>query len=189
MKFINGVPDYVLHWEAYDHLHYKGEFEALIEMQKLYVKKHPDQIREKLMLADAYGYAGKHLQALKILKRLHRYDPYDFEFTHAIIECLDKLGKNPKLYDWKREVIIFDTSEEATQWCYTYMQREGVSDNTLHLFLEMDVTGFTRFDEDELLDFLKEDARFMIHEGEDMVDSVVELREWQTSIRTCEEVC
>lgn len=178
MTIINGVPEYVLHWEAYDKLYYKGEFKALIELQKKYVKKHPEDFREKLLLADAYSYAGQYGVALKILKKLHKFNPYDTEFTHAIVECLDKLEKDPKSFDWRRKVIIFEGKSETTDWCYTYLQKEGVSDDAFNLLFEMEVAGYARFEEEELIDILKADSRFRVHESEDEDYPIIELKEW-----------
>lgn len=178
MKFINGVPDYVLHWEAYDQLYYKGEFEALIVLQKKYVKQHPGNYREKLLLADAYSYAGKYGVALKILKRLHKFNPYDTEFTHAIVECLYKLEKDPKTFKWEREVIIFEGKAETTDWCYAYLSKEGASDDAYNMLFEMEVAGYARFEEDALINFLKSDCRFRVHEIEDEDYPVIELSEW-----------
>ena len=178
MTFVNGVPDYVIHWEAYDKLYYKGDFEGLIELQKNYVKKHPADFREKLLLADAYSYAGKYEVALKILKKLHRLNPYDTEFTHAIVACLDHLGKDPRNFEWRRQVIIFEGGTETRDWCYNYLKKEGVSDDAFNMLFEMEVAGYARFEEEALITYLKADQRFRVHESEDEDYPIIELREW-----------
>ena len=91
------IPDHIIHWEAYDHLYYKGEFDALIRLQKAYVKRHPADAREKLLLADAYMYANKDKQALKILKKLCVKDPGKVEYVEAMVECYEKLESKSRL--------------------------------------------------------------------------------------------
>lgn len=177
-KMMSGVPDYVIHWENYDQLYYKGDYTKLIELQKAYVKKHPADTREKLLLADAYNYAGRHKSALKILKRLHRFDPYDTEITHTLVECLDKLAIDPKTFKWLRNVQIFDGSKATKDWCYAYLKEQGVSDDAFNIHYEMSEAGYTRFDEDGLLNLLREDERFRIHDVQGEVYPVIELSEW-----------
>lgn len=105
----NSVPAYIVHWEAYDRLYYTGQFDALIKLQAAYVKRNPENHREKLLLSDAYNYAGKHRKALKILTKLHKNNPYDTEYVTALAECLVKLKINPNMYPWRRNVLIFDS--------------------------------------------------------------------------------
>lgn len=178
MKMINGVPDYIVHWEAYDKLYYKGDFLALIKLQKDYVRNNPSNPREKLMLADAYSYATQYQAALKILKSLHKFDPHDTEFTHALVECLDKMGRDPKTYSFRRPVTIFDDQKVSADWCYDYLKHEGISDDAFNLLYEMEIAGYVRFEEDKLVEHLQQDQRFRVNvvEGEDY--PVIELSEW-----------
>lgn len=178
MKITNGVPDYVLHWEAYDNLYYKGDFLALIKLQKDYLRKNPSNPREKLMLADAYVYATQYQQAMKILKSLHKFDPQDTEFTHALVECLDKMGKNPKDYPFRRKVPIFESQQETADWCYNYLKHEGLSNDPFNLLFEMEVAGYVRFEEEQLVAYLQQDKRFNVHEIEGEDYPAIELSEW-----------
>ena len=178
MKMINGVPDYILHWEAYDNLYYKGEFLALIKLQKAYISDNPGNPREKLMLADAYKYAGQLGQALKILKGLHKFDPDDTEFTHALIECLDAMEMDPKDYPFRRKVLIFEGAEESTTWCYNYLKKEGVPSDVFNLLFEMEVEGYVRFEEDDLKAFLAQDGRFKVDELKESEYPSVALKAW-----------
>lgn len=159
---MNKVPEHILHWESYDKLYYRGEYEALIALQKAYVKNHPENIRERLILADAYGYAGQHQAALKILKKLHKISPYDAEFTHALVECLDKLKEDPKEFSWRRAVVIFESADETQEWCYKYLLSKGPSQDAFNLLFEMEVAGYVRFDEEQLIEYLSADERFRI---------------------------
>lgn len=177
-KMVNGVPEYVIHWEKYDKLYYQGNFDQLIQLQKAYVKKHPEDFREKLLLADAYSYAGKYRSALKILKRLHRFNPYDTEFTHALVECLDHLNLDPKSFQWSREVPVFEDNPATLDWCYNYLRKEGVSDDAFNMLFEMESIGYARFDEVGLIKLLRKDDRFRVHELKDEEYPLIELTEW-----------
>ncbi len=161
------VPEYILHWEEFDRLYYKGDYKALIEMQVAYVKKHSDDLREELLLADAYGYDEQHDKALKILEHLHAIQPYDQEITQALAECLVKLDVKPKSYQWKREVLMFDNAETVTNWCFKYLKEIGKASDTFNLMYEMETIGYVSMEDEKLTEYLKEDGRFMVSSTED----------------------
>lgn len=173
------IPAYIKHWEAYDDLYYKGEFEALVRLQKDYVKNRPDDCRELLLLADAYCYAGRYRAALKILKRLHVFDPYNSEYVQALVECLDGLKIDPMTFKWRRPIELFEDGKSACDWVQRYLQRSGVSDDACNLYVEMDSTGYARFDIEAFIEFLKADERFRVHEGSLEDATIVELSAWR----------
>ena len=153
------VPEYILHWEEFDRLYYKGDYKQLILSQKEYIKQHPEDDRERLLLADAYMYDGQDKRALKILSNLHKKYPFDIEYMHTLSECLYKLKRDPNTYDWKRKVIIFDNNQKCSDFCYEYIKSNG-SECSFTLLYEMEEGGYSKYDTEALELILSNDERF-----------------------------
>lgn len=179
MKFLDGIPDYVIHWENYDRLYYEQDYEGMIRLQKDYLQHHTGNPRDELMLADAYGYAGKHKLALKILKRLHRFNPYDSEYVEALVECLKKCRINPRTFKWRRKVLFFEGREETVGWCYTWLEKKGEAEKLCDLYMEMWNIGYIGFDVAGLEEILGDDPRFELSESSLKDEVAITLNQWK----------
>lgn len=92
----NCIPDFIVHWEKYNHLYYTGEYVELIEYQKNYVEQHPSSDTERLLLADAYMYHLDYENALTILNELSEKNQDDKEIHETLIKCLEKRSEPKK---------------------------------------------------------------------------------------------
>ncbi len=73
MTFINGVPEYVLHWETYDRLYYKGEFEKSERIFEKLLIIEPENIEMLSALAASYFKNGKNKKAKETAERIEAF--------------------------------------------------------------------------------------------------------------------
>lgn len=150
------------HWELHDQLYREHDYESLIALQLAYIEAHPGNPRDFLFLADAYGYAGYHTKAMKVLKKLHKSDPWDFEYVQAMVECLLSLDKDPEAFNWRRPVTIIVNRDQGLNWCISYLKERGDHQEIFDVYCAMEDEGYVAFDLEAFESYLSTDSRFIL---------------------------
>ncbi|MCA9195127.1 MAG: hypothetical protein KDB03_25320, partial [Planctomycetales bacterium] len=93
---------------------------------------------------------------------IHRECPDLTSFQYRILNALQALGRNENDFNWTIRPAIVYLTEDFVDRCYGYLRPKRNPRSIHELTFEIGAGNYLAFSEDELLQCLKQDARFVV---------------------------
>ena len=162
---MNHYKDNEYDFESWEDEHYYREnkdFEGLVNHCFNIYQERPNDIHAQYNLGEAYILNNEYNKAIELLKKSHNKHPGIIAFQHQILAALYGLGKDENDFDWKNFPKIIKLSTEILDRCYKYLKSKRKPRLVFELYNLFILEGYVRFTEDELLNSIKSDPRFIV---------------------------
>jgi hypothetical protein len=133
-----------------------------VKYRERLLKTNPNDFHAQLMLGEAYILNSEFGIAIEYLTSLHSKMPDDEEVQHLILDVLFALGKNENDFIWEIQPIIIDLNITVLNECYDCLRGKRKGRTVSDLYCSLMSGGYLKFDENELLQSLEGDNRFLI---------------------------
>ncbi len=149
-------------WEEHYDLYQQKDWPALVEYCESEVRRCPDDLHAAERLADAYLRNGDYDKAIEFSGKIHREEPDISSFQHRILDALRALGKSEDDFDWVVPPEIVRLTLEFADRCYEFLRPKRTPRSIYDLTSEVGCHKYCAFSDDDLLQFLSQDARFNV---------------------------
>jgi tetratricopeptide (TPR) repeat protein len=113
-------------------------------------------------LGDAYFLNGEYERAIKFMSEHHRKYPWNVDYQYVILDGLYALGKNENDFDWIEKPVILRMSDDIVDACHEVLKPKRKPRSITEIYLEFVPKGYLLFTEEDLLNALLGDERFII---------------------------
>jgi len=153
-------------WELYAELCEQGDYERLVAHCEEEADRNAGDLLALERLGNAYVLNGNYEKAVRRMGKCHREYPEIDAFQHIILDALFAMGKTEDHFDWATPPRVLRLGRGVCDLCYEYLRpkRKPRSVNELHS--GMLHRGYVTFSEEQLLEALQADQRFLI-KGDD----------------------
>ena len=149
-------------WESYTELLEKEDYPGLVRYCEQEALRRPDDLYAQYYLGDAYFLNGEYERAIKFMSEHHRKYPWNVDYQYVILDALYALGKNENDFDWIEKPVIFRMSGDIVDACYEFLKPKRKPRSITEIYLEFVPKGYLLFTEEDLLNALLGDKRFII---------------------------
>ncbi len=154
-------------WEIEAEYFDKEDWDGLVKYRYKEIQKYPKDIDIKWGLGEAYVLNKEYEKAIELLIPLHKLQPENPNIQHTLLDALFAIGKDENSIPWICKPKIIRLGEEVSILCYNYLKKRRTPKTVSNIYLELIVEGYLVFNEDELMDFLRTDNRFILNEIND----------------------
>ncbi len=162
MKLMSNIPEHIIQWNLEDKCYDRKDYEGVVKLREAFCLKYPEDFDAALRLADAYVDNGQFDHALELLTELHEVEPYALDVANVIVTCLLSLDRDIRTYPWIKKPHVFYIDDDMANWCYNLIDKMGRAVDSIDLYIRLEDAGCARFYEDEMLEYLRGDDRFVI---------------------------
>jgi tetratricopeptide (TPR) repeat protein len=113
-------------------------------------------------LGDAYFLNGEYEKAIEFISKHHRKYPWNEDYQHVILDAFYALGKNENDFDWVEKPVILRMSDDIVDSCNKFLKPKRKPRSITEIYLEFVPKGYLLFTEENLLNALLGDERFII---------------------------
>lgn len=152
-------------WEDHYDLHEQRDYPSLVALCESEVRRRPDDLHAAERLADAYMLNEEYEKVIEFAAMIHRERPEIPSFQHRILDALRALGKDEDDFDWTIQPKIIRLTADFADRCYEYLRPKRNPRSIHDLTFGIGQGDYLAFTDEELLQYLKQDARFVIDGG------------------------
>jgi len=149
-------------WEFHFELHERRDYPALVLLCESEVNRNPHDLHAHERLGHAYVLNGDYDKAIRSMGRCHRQFPDIDAFQHIILDALFAQGKTEHDFEWVSAPVILRLGTEVCDICYDYLRPKRKPRSVMDLYPQLMFRGYLAFNEDELLQALNNDERFLV---------------------------
>lgn len=149
-------------WEAYYDFHERRDYKGLVDFCEGAIEHRPNDLQAAERLVDAYLRNGDYDRAIEFAAKIHRKHPDMLSFAHKILEALFALGKSENDFDWTVRPTVVRLTEVVADRCYQFLLPKRKPRYIHDLRSEYAHGDFVSFTDDELLEYLRRDSRFVV---------------------------
>jgi len=153
-------------WEVHYDFHQQRDWPGLVAYCESEVRRRPDDLHAAERLADAYMLNEEYEKVIGFTAKIHRECPDIPSFQHRILDALRALGRNENDFDWTVPPKIIRLTSDIADRCYEFLRPKRKPRSIYDLTSEISQGDYLEFTDNELLQYLKQDARFEI-DGDD----------------------
>lgn len=151
-------------WEGDYYYFNKGDWNGLVKYREQRVKNHPEDLDAKWQLGEAYVFNNEFEKALKLLENLYYKDPHDINVKHSILDALFGLNKTENDFNWIEKPMVLRLNLEVIDTCYNLLKSKRKPKDIYELYIELMVDGYLTFQENDLLEAILKDDRFIVED-------------------------
>ena len=151
-------------WEPLVKFREKEDYAGLVEYCKHRTERFPDDPYAQLYLGEAYVLNGEYEKAIEFLSYRHKKQPWNIDFQHVILDALFALGKNENDFNWIEKPVVLRMSDDILDACYDFIKPKRKSYSVLEIHTNFVTKGYLLFTEDEILEALVKDERFIVED-------------------------
>jgi tetratricopeptide (TPR) repeat protein len=167
--------DYFESWEVYAELCEQCDYEKLVAYCESEVERDPNDLHALERLGEAYVLNGDYTKAIRSMARCHHECPDIGSFQRIILDALFAMGKTENDFDWSKTPVVLRLDRKVCDWCYDFLRPKRKPRSAAELYSELCFQGYLNFSEDDLMQTLQKDGRFL----------VVGIDPWGSEIRVC----
>jgi len=153
-------------WETDYELREKEDWPGLVEYCKQRAERLPDDPYAQFYLGEAYILNGEYEKAIEFLSKHHKHHPDNPDYHHVILDALYALGKTEDDFDWVQEPVILKMSTEILDACYEFLRSRRKPRSVNELYTRFVMEGYLLFTEEDLLNALLGDSRFVVENAD-----------------------
>jgi len=157
----DGVHDFEA-GEPYQEFLDKEDYPGLVRYCEQQAERAPDDLYAQYYLGDAYVLNGEFEKAIEFMAEHHRKHPWNWDFQHVILDALFALGKTEDDFDWFEKPVVLRISPDIVDTCYELLKRKRNPRTVMKLRTQFITEGYLLFTEEDLLEALVNDGRFVI---------------------------
>lgn len=149
-------------WEDICDFHDRRDYAGLVAYCEKEVEISPNDLYAAERLMQAYVLNADYHEAISFGAQLHRDYPSISMFSHHILDALFALGKTENGFDWEIRPAVLRLDRSVLDDCYGFLRpkRKPRDISDFHIELWSDV--YVAFTDDDLLESLRNDARFVV---------------------------
>jgi len=144
----------------------KEDYPGLVEYCKQRAERLPDDPYAQHSLGEAYVLNGEYEKAIGFLLKHHRRQPDNPDYHHVILDALYASGKTEDDFDWLQRPVILRMTAEILDACYEFLRSKRKPRSVNELYTPFVMEGYLLFTEEDLLNALSEDSRFVVEDAE-----------------------
>ena len=152
------------------HLMEKKDYAALVLCCQERLDRDHDDLHAVEALAEAYGLNNQHQAAIDMLTPYYKQDPDHPLFAHAILKALIATGRTIKDFPWVTIPEVRVLGADILEACYEHLKVKRKPRTTFDLYYMLTGDAFLLFSEEELLQAILSDRRFIVSDPEGMAE-------------------
>ena len=149
-------------WELHAELLEKKDYPTLVEYCKQRAEQRPDDLYAQHDLGQAYVLNGEYEKAIEFISDHHRKHPWNEDYQYIILDALFALGRDENDFNWIETPIVLRMSEDILDACYEFLRSKRRPRSITELHTEFVTKGYLLFTEEDLLNALLLDERFIV---------------------------
>lgn len=149
-------------WEGEAEFINQKDWEALVKYRYRQAEKYPDDPYCQWSLGEAYVLNKEYEKAIYFLAGLHNKYPDDPNIQHSLLDALFAIGKDQTAIDWIVKPNILRLDNDILDYCYNFLKRKRKPRTVHELHIELLSEGYPAFDDNQLMEFLHTDNRFVV---------------------------
>jgi len=149
-------------WEDYTDFQDRQDWPGLVAYCEKEAATDPSDFHAAERLAEAYLLNGDYEKAIEFASQINQERPEITAFRDKILDVLFALGKTEDDFEWTERPIVVRLSPDITNACYDYLHFKRKPRDLHELHWELSKRGYLAFTEQELLEYLQDDSRFVI---------------------------
>ena len=149
-------------WEDIYDFHERRDYQGLVAYCEDDVRRYPDDLYAAERLAHAYVLNGDYEKAIEFGAKMHRDYPDVSCFQHHMLDALFAVGKSEDDFDWVIRPTIIRLDNHVADQCYEFLRPKRKPRHLSDLQLEIWHDAYLGFTDEEMLEYLRNDQRFVI---------------------------
>ena len=149
-------------WEDIYDFHERRDYEGLVAYCEDEVRRSPHDIYAAERLAQAYVLNENYEKAIEFGARMHRAYPQISCFQRHILDALFAVGKTENNFDWVSRPSIIRLDNSVGDRCYEFLRPKRKPRHVTDLQIEIWQYDYLAFTDEEMLEYLRDDPRFVI---------------------------
>ena len=141
-------------------------YPGLVEYCKQRAERFQDDPYAQYYLGEAYVLNGEYAKAIEFLSEHHRTHPDNLDFQHVILDALFALGKTDDDFDWVLRPVILRMSSDILEACYEFLKSKRKPRAVSEIHGRFLLEGYVLFTEEDLLNALSADDRFIVEDAD-----------------------
>jgi tetratricopeptide (TPR) repeat protein len=158
---INGDIDFE-DGEFYCQLLETEDYPRLVRYCEQIAAEFPDDLYAQYHLGNAYFLNGEYDKAIILMNEQHKKYPWNPDFHYVILDSLFAAGKNEDDFIWIQKPTILRMSKRIVDACYEFLKYKRKPRSLIDLYTNFISEGYLLFSEDDLLEGLLNDQRFVV---------------------------
>jgi hypothetical protein len=153
--------DYFELWEEEYECFNNKDFAKLVDLRTRDFMKDKSDFGLKIKLCEAYYLNEEYKRAFVGYSKLYKEDPENYDVIYGLLVCMKKLKININDFKWKKKPEIASL-EAGIEDSYEYMKGKRKPRSVLELYSEMYGHVYLEFTNEDLLESLMRDQRFVL---------------------------
>ena len=149
-------------WGNYADFYDRQDWSGLVVYCEKEVALDPDDLQVAERLVGAYHLNGDYEKAIEFASLIYQEYPDISAFQDMILDALFALGKSEDDFEWIEHPAVIRLSSDVANMCYDYLRLKRKPRNLNELTMGLQQLGYLAFTEDDLLEYLQLDSRFII---------------------------
>jgi hypothetical protein len=160
-------------WEVDHALQESKDYRGLLAYRAQRAASRPNDLYAQTTLGEAYLLNQDYESAIVFLAPWHRKYPDLEPFQHLLLDALFALGKDENNFDWVQRPVILRLGPSVLDYCHTYLTPKRKPRTVMDLHSELTLKGYLVFTEEDLLQVLLRDSRFIVSNSEEVCLALV----------------
>lgn len=149
-------------WEVEYNFFEEKNWKGLVEYRLKRAERHPYDSVCQWRLGEAYVLNREYEKAIDLLSDLHKDYPDDLNIQYRLLDALFAIEKDETAVKWVIDPNIFRLDRGALDYCYNFMKKKRKPRSVYELHQEFYNDGYPAFNDEQLMDFLHSDDRFIL---------------------------
>ena len=150
-------------WEDIYDFHERRDYAGLVAYCEEELRRSPKDLYAAERLAGAYVLNGDYETAISFGVGLHRAHPSISMFTRHILDALFAVGKTEHDFDWTIPPSVLRLDQRVIDDCYDLLRTKRKPRTIADFHVELWDDAYVAFSDDDLLQCLRDDARFVVN--------------------------
>jgi len=152
--------------ERHSRLMEEENYTQLVECCRERFERDPSDLHAVEALAEAYVLNNQNQDAIDMLTPYYMKDPEHPLYEHALLDALLAMGKRIEDFPWKTPPKVLNLTKDVVDACYMHLKPKRKPRTAFDLLFMFMGNAYLLFTEEDLLDALTADERFVVsHDG------------------------
>lgn len=148
----------------------KEDYRGLVNLCRTRYDRNHDDLHGVEALAEAYVLNNQNQEAIDLLTPYYIEDPEHPLFEYAILDALFAMGKRIEDFPWKKPPKLLPLTIDVLDACYTHLKPKRRPRAAYELMVMFMGAGYLLFSEEELVEALATDNRFVVSQDGGLTD-------------------